>query len=136
MISNKLLSNSHLPILGIGNDIIEVERIRKSVEKYGERLLDRLLTQKEKAYCLEFRDPALRIAGRFAAKEAIAKALGCGFGENIAWREIEILNNLSGKPEVHLAASLNDRFRSPQILVSISHCKLFATAIAIRYHPI
>ena len=132
MTSKTLTPNSSFPILGIGNDIIEVQRVRKSVEKYGERLLDRLLTSKEKAYCLEFKDPALRIAGRFSAKEAIAKALGCGFGENVAWQEIEILNNPDGKPEVYLAAPLKARFNNPQILVSISHCKLFATAMAIH----
>lgn len=120
------------PIAGIGNDIIEVQRVRKSVEKHGERLLDKLLTAREKSYCLEFGDPALRIAGRFAAKEAIVKALGCGFGENVAWHEIEILNNAEGKPEVHFSPSLATRFNQPKILVSISHCKLFATAVAIR----
>lgn len=123
---------SDSPIVGIGNDIIEVQRVRKSIERYGERLLDKLLTSREKSYCLEFRDPAARIAGRFAAKEAVVKALGCGFGENAAWLDIEILNNGDGKPEVHLADPLARRFNNPKMLISISHCKLFATAVAIR----
>ncbi len=123
---------SDLSIVGLGNDIIEVQRVRKSVQTYGERLLDKLLTPREKSYCLAFRDPALRIAGRFAAKEAIVKALGCGFGANAAWHEIEIVNNAEGKPEVFLSQPLNDRFNHPNLLISISHCKLFATAVAIR----
>jgi len=123
---------SNSSIVGIGNDIIEVQRVRKSVERYGERLLDKLLTPREKSYCLEFRDPTVRIAGRFAAKEAVVKALGCGFGENAAWLDIEILNDADGKPEVYLAASLAQRFNNPKMLISISHCKLFATAVAIR----
>ncbi len=119
-------------ILGLGNDIIEIDRIRASLQKYGERILDKLLTEKEKAYCLEFRDPAIRFAGRFAAKEAVVKALGTGFNENASWREIEILNNSDGKPEVTFAATLNERLGNPRVLVSISHCKLYATAVAIR----
>ncbi len=118
-------------ILGIGNDIIEIERVRRSIEKYGERLLDKLLTEKEKCYCLEFRDPAMRFAGRFAAKEAIVKALGCGFGKSAAWRDIEIINNKEGKPEVHLNSALLKQFGNPTVLISISHCKLYATAVAV-----
>jgi holo-[acyl-carrier protein] synthase len=120
-------------MLGIGNDIIEIERVRKSFKNHGEALLNRLLTPKEKAYCLQFKDPALRFAGRFAAKEAIVKALGSGFGKRAFWQEIEILNDQEGRPIASFAPSLVERFGpSLKVLVSISHCDRFATAVAIR----
>jgi holo-[acyl-carrier protein] synthase len=120
-------------MLGLGNDIIEIERIRKSFKNHGEALLNRLLTPKEKAYCLQFKDPVLRFAGRFAAKEAIVKALGSGFGRRAYWQEIEILNDKEGRPIATFAPSLVERFGdSLKVLVSISHCETFATAVAIR----
>src|SRR5271155_5534584 len=95
------------PILGIGNDIIEVERIRKSIDTHGLRLLTRLFTTKEQDYCLKYKDPVPHFAGRFSAKEAVVKALGTGFGEHVSWLDIEILNDTLGKPHV---------FFSPQLL--------------------
>ncbi|MBS3905088.1 MAG: holo-ACP synthase [Simkania sp.] len=119
-------------ILGIGNDIIEIERIRLSIENHGDRFLNRLFTPRERAYCLGFRDPHPRFAGRFAAKEAVVKALGCGFGKSVSWHDVEIINNEEGKPIVHLAAHLLQKFGTRDILITISHCKLYATAVAIR----
>lgn len=118
-------------VLGIGNDIIEIERIRKSMQSYGHRLIDRLFTQKEQDYCLKYKDPVPRFAGRFSAKEAISKALGKGFGEHVAWKDIEILNDSDGKPAVFFSDDLNQRMHHPCVLVSISHCQLYATAFAI-----
>ncbi len=119
-------------ILGLGNDIIEVERIRQAAQE--ERFLARLFTEKERTYCLKHKDPAERIAGRFAAKEAIVKALGCGgFGENISWLDIEILNDEKGKPEVFFSEVAKKRFGNPSIMLSISHCESFATAVAIWF---
>lgn len=118
-------------IVGIGNDIIEVERIRKSIKQHGERFFQRILTQKEQEYCLQHNDAAPRVAGRFSAKEAIAKALGTGFGEHLAWLDIEIINDLEGKPEVFFSEKANKRFHNPQVLLSISHCKEYATAVAL-----
>lgn len=68
-------------VLGIGNDIIEVDRIRKASEE--DRFTSRLFTEKERQYCLKHQDPAERLAGRFAAKEAVAKALGCGASSSL-----------------------------------------------------
>jgi holo-[acyl-carrier protein] synthase len=119
-------------VLGVGNDIIEVDRIREGIATHGARFLSRLFTLKEQEYCLNHQDSAPRFAGRFAAKEAIVKALGVGFGEEISWLDIEILSNDAGMPIVHLSKGANEKFRHPKILLSISHCKLFATAIALR----
>lgn len=113
---------------GIGVDIIEIERIRKTLENTQGAFLDKFLTPAEKAYCLTYKDPAPQVAGRFAAKEALAKALGCGFGEELAFGDIEILNNEKGKPIARLAPQATVRFDSPTIHLSISHCKTHAVA--------
>lgn len=118
-------------IAGLGNDIIEIERVKKGFEEHKQKFLDRLFTKKEQEYCQKQKDPFPRFAGRFAAKEAIVKALGQGFGSEISWNDIEILADELGKPIVHLSKPLNDRFNHPQILLSISHCREYATAVAI-----
>ncbi|MES2345103.1 MAG: holo-ACP synthase, partial [Chlamydiota bacterium] len=111
-------------ILGLGTDIIEIERIRKSMDHHGYRLISRLFTTKEQDYCFKYKDPTSHFAGRFAAKEAIVKALGTGFGEHASWQDIEVLNDEKGRPVVHFSNSLNKQFNNPQILISISHCEL------------
>ncbi|CRX39517.1 holo-ACP synthase [Estrella lausannensis] len=121
--------------LALGTDIIEIQRIRESIERRGEPFLRRILTPSEYDYCMRFNPPYARIAGRFAGKEAIAKALGTGIGEEVSWLDIEILNEASGKPTVILsekAQGLVDSItRNGHILISISHCKEFATATAL-----
>lgn len=117
-------------IEGLGTDIVEVDRIRGSIERHGLQFLDRLFTQKEQDYCSKFQDPAPHFAGRFAAKEAIAKALGTGFGADLGWHDIEIENDERGKPVVHLSEKV---LKNCKILLSISHCVAYATATAILY---
>src|SRR5579872_7504809 len=102
------------PILGIGNDIIEIERIRKSFEHHGYRLISRLFTTKEQDYCLKHKDPIPHFAGRFSAKEAIVKALGTGFGEHVSWKDLEILPDKAGKPQATFSAALNAHFNNPK----------------------
>jgi holo-[acyl-carrier protein] synthase len=116
---------------GLGTDIIEVERIRSNLKKYGEEFLDKILTPLEKSHSLKFKDPTLHVAGRFAAKEAISKALGTGFGETLEFHDIEIVNDEKGKPEVRLSQRAAEAYDHPQFLLSISHCKSHATATAI-----
>jgi len=119
------------PILGIGNYIIEIERIRKSIDTHGLRLLSRLFTTNEQDYCLKYKDPVPHFAGRFSAKEAIVKALGTGFGEHASWLDIEIINDPSGKPNVHFSSAMDKKLKGTSMLVSISHCQLYVTAFAI-----
>lgn len=126
-----MLKNNQLPILGIGNDIIEIERIKEGIETHKQRFLDRIFTFKEQQYCLKFNDPVPHFAGRFAAKEAIAKAFGTGLGEHISWKDMEILSKNGGAPSVEFSEQLNQSFLCPHVLVSISHCKLYVTAVAI-----
>ncbi len=116
---------------GLGNDIIEISRIRQSIERHGAHFLDRLFSQQEQDFCYKYADPVPHFAGRFAAKEAIAKALGTGFGEHLAWHDIEIINDQLGKPIVHLSAALKTKLDNPHIHVSISHSTDYATAVAI-----
>lgn len=118
-------------ILGIGNDIIEVARIKASIERYQTRFLDRLFTPREQGYCLNRKDPALHFAGRFAAKEAIVKALGTGFSQGLTWLDIEIYNDEKGKPCVTYSPKLAHLFHHPLLHLSISHCQHYATAFAI-----
>lgn len=118
-------------IRGIGNDIIEIERIKKNIEHHGERFLNRIFTQTEQNYCLKHRESARHFAGRFAAKEAIVKALGTGFRSGITWTDIEICNDESGKPSVNFSEKLLHLFGSLRFLVTISHCQSYATAVAI-----
>jgi holo-[acyl-carrier protein] synthase len=118
-------------ILGIGNDIIEIERIRKSIDTYGLRMISRLFTTKEQDYCLKYKDPVPHFAGRFSAKEAVVKALGTGFGEHASWLDIEILSEKSGKPCVYFSNALEKKVKGTSLLVSISHCQLYVTAFAI-----
>ena len=115
---------------GLGNDIIEIARIAKAIERNGSRFLDELFTQAEQEYCFQYSQPERHFAGRFAAKESIVKALGTGT-RGIHWLDIEILNDSLGKPIVKLSSSVKDRFNSPELLISISHCKTHATAVAV-----
>jgi len=122
-------------ILGIGTDLIEIERIKRSFERYGARFLDRIFTEREQNYCLKHKQKETHLAGRFAAKEAISKALGTGITEIVGWKDIEIINNTQGKPEVILSnAILANHFNQQghlYIQLSISHTHTHALAFAI-----
>lgn len=118
-------------IAGVGTDIIEIKRVEQSIERYGQKFLDRLFTQKEQEYCLKHRESSTHFAGRFAVKEAIAKALGTGISETLGWLDIEILNDQSGKPLMSLKKHARDAFDSPIIHISISHGRDYAVAFAI-----
>jgi holo-[acyl-carrier protein] synthase len=118
-------------VQGIGSDIIEISRIRASIERHHEHFINKIFTKHEIGYCTQHRDPIPRYAGRFAAKEAIAKALGKGFREGIGWHDIEIMNNADGMPYVNLSSELQATFDNPKIIITISHCREYATATAL-----
>ncbi len=119
-------------VLGIGNDILEIERVREAIEEQGDRFIQKLFTKREQAYCIKYSDPLPHYAARFSAKEAIVKALGTGFGEKASFHDIEIINNSHGKPEVFFSDTLNKIFNHPQVLLSISHCKNYVATVALR----
>lgn len=116
-------------VSGLGTDIVEIERIRQSIDRHGQHFLNRLFTQAEQDYCYRFKDPVPHFAGRFAAKEAISKAFGTGFGTHLSWHDIEILSDETGKPNAIISQTC--QFKHAQILVSISHSKDYATAVAM-----
>jgi len=118
-------------ILGLGNDIISIKRIEEAIEKRGQRFLDRIFTQTEQEYCLKHKESSRNFSGRFAAKEAAAKAIGTGLGQTVNWLDIEIINDASGKPNVKLSQKLADTLGNVEFLISISHCKEYAIATAI-----
>ncbi len=118
---------------GLGNDLIEIERIRLGIDRHGTHFLDRLFSRREQDYCYKYQDPIPHFAGRFAAKEAIAKALGTGFGADLAWHDLEILANDRGAPVVLISPTLAKRFDSPRFLLTISHAREYALATAIWY---
>jgi holo-[acyl-carrier protein] synthase len=121
-------------ILGLGIDIIEVERIRSSHAKFGERFLNRILHANEIQYCLSHRDPGPFLAARFAAKEAISKAFGTGIGAQLGWQDMEVARKESGEPYVILhergQALLQSR-GARMVLISLSHTQAHAAAVAI-----
>jgi holo-[acyl-carrier protein] synthase len=124
--------------LKVGTDICSVERIRNAYERYGEKLLDRILTGNEKHY-VKGRGKRLveSLAGRFAAKEAVGKALGVGL-RGVAWKEIEIGRSPSGEPSVVLhgrADKIARHLQISQIAISISHERDYAIALAVASGP-
>ncbi|MEW6719103.1 MAG: holo-ACP synthase [Thermodesulfobacteriota bacterium] len=89
-------------ILGVGVDIVDVSRVKKLLERHGDRFLSRVFTEGERKYAMGGANPAERLAGRFAVKEALLKALGTGKSQGILWVDIETLRGTAGKPVVHL----------------------------------
>jgi holo-[acyl-carrier protein] synthase len=121
-------------ILGTGIDIVEVDRIRGSFEKFGERFVNRILCPAEITYCLKHRDPAPYLAARFAAKEAISKAFGTGIGAELGWQDMEIGRKPSGEPFVILHANgvrLLAARQGRTMHLSLSHTQTYAAAVAI-----
>ena len=121
-------------ILGIGTDITECLRIAQMIERHGELFITRVYTPDEIQYCQSRKQSTQHFAGRWAAKEAVLKAVGTGWRRGISWRDVEIKNERGGKPTVALHAGLRDvadELGIGQILVSISHCRSHATAYAL-----
>lgn len=129
-----------MEIVGIGTDIVACLRIGRMIEQHGERFLMRVYTDREMRYCQARKHAVEHYAGRWAAKEAILKCLGTGWRRGISWTDVEIRNNPDGKPQVHVCGGAKDVLQQLQIsdiLISISHCRAYATAhaIAVRNSP-
>lgn len=118
-----------------GVDIVGIERMDKAVHQWGSRFLEKIFTQKELTQAKERGLPAQHLAGKFAAKEAVFKALSeFRNGESLQWRDIEVLNYTDGRPQVFLhkgADLIQKKFVLSQIQVSISHDKQWAVANAV-----
>ena len=123
-----------MDILGIGTDIVECPRIGKMIEQYGELFLRRIYTAREIRYCQAKKHAIEHFAGRWAAKEAILKAMGTGWSRGIAWTDIEVRTGTTGQPQVMVCGIAKEVARErgiAEILISISHCRTYATAYAI-----
>ncbi|NGX49257.1 MAG: Holo-[acyl-carrier-protein] synthase [Candidatus Anoxychlamydiales bacterium] len=118
-------------IKGIGTDIIEIERLRLVIKRKGAPFLEKIFTEAERKYCIKFKDSTIHYAARFSAKEAIAKALGTGFGKDLSFLDIEITNDEKGKPLAKLSKEAEKKFNKPEILISISHTDALAITFAI-----
>lgn len=121
-------------IFGIGIDVVEVERIALAIERHGEPFLAKLFTASERAYCQGQKKPALHYAARFAAKEAVSKALGTGIGGQAGWLDLEITRDPSGAPKLMLQGNAADFARQngiSEIQISLTHAREYAAANAI-----
>jgi holo-[acyl-carrier protein] synthase len=112
-------------IIGMGVDITEVRRLRQAIEKWGDDFLNRVFTREELENAKTRGSLHQHLAGRFAAKEAVFKALG---DVGLNWRDVQILNNNEGKPYCEILKGKGKRF---SVYISISHVKTYAVASAI-----
>jgi len=117
-----------------GVDIVSCDRLRKAIEKHGDRFLHRVFTQVELDYCAGKKRRIEHLAGRFAAKEAVLKVLGTGWQNGISWTEIEVSNLPSGQPQVNLSGKCKQIAEGQglqRFLISISHIETHAISSAI-----
>ena len=123
-------------IFGTGIDTIEVPRIARTIEQYGDQFLNRIFTKLEIGYCNSRKMSAEHFAARFAAKEAFAKAIGTGIRQGFIWNEVEVRKEYSGKPILIVNGSMITKTarivgEKYQIQVSLSHTKTIAEAMVI-----
>jgi len=121
-------------IFGTGIDIIEVDRIKNSIQKYSDRFKKKIFTQKEIDYCHSQADPAKHFAARFTVKEAVLNCFGTGMTGGILWKDIEVDKMNSGQPVLNLHGNgkkLFNQLNLKHIHVSITHDKTYAAAHAI-----
>jgi holo-[acyl-carrier protein] synthase len=120
-------------LLGLGCDVVEIERIRRAVERHGERFLKRVFTDEERAYCAGRKFAEKHLAARFAAKEAVSKAFTTGIGAELGWRSASIAHGSRQEPLVLLdekGRALLASVGATGVLVSLSHSDTVAMAVA------
>lgn len=121
-------------VLGIGIDLVEVERLAGALGRHGERFIRRVFTPAEAAACADRRDRLQALAARFAAKEACMKALGCGWAAGVGFTQIEVVRGLAGRPGLALhgaAARVANRLGAAKVHVSLTHQPSSAAAIVV-----
>ena len=123
-----------MSVLGIGVDMVEVERIQHSLDRFGERFMKRVFTEVEIAYCQSMKFPARHFAARFAAKEAVSKAFGTGIGKAMGWKDIDVHRKPSGEPFVVLdggAKKLAEERKVSKVSITLSHTEHHAMAMIV-----
>lgn len=122
-------------IVGVGTDMIEIARIEESIERFGERFLERVYAPGEIAYCRsKIKTSGESFAARFAAKEAAAKALGTGISRGVSWREFEVTRQPGRRPELVLhgrAAEIASALGITRLSLSLSHSRELAIAVVV-----
>jgi len=121
-------------VLGVGADLVDVERIRGICERHGDRFIERVFTAEERRYCLDMRNPYPHLAARFAAKEAISKAFGTGIGEDLGWQSMGVVHSELMQPLAVLtegAQTLLQERGGKDVLLTLSHTATTAMAVAI-----
>ncbi|OAM88338.1 holo-ACP synthase [Termitidicoccus mucosus] len=127
-------------LVGLGADIVDIDRIRGVHERQGERFLRRVFTDEELGYCLAIKHPHKHLAARFAAKEAVSKAFTTGIGAELGWHSISVYHGARHEPLVRLDAAgeaLLRRAGATRILLTLSHTDTAAMAVAalVREQP-
>jgi holo-[acyl-carrier protein] synthase len=121
-------------IIGAGVDIIEIARLRNALERLKDRFIQRVFTPEEQQFCNQHRDPAPHYAARFAAKEAMFKALGTGWAKGVTWQDVEVLRQQKEAPTLRLhgeAQRLSQLMGATRIHLSLSHSEHSAIAMVI-----
>lgn len=120
-------------LLGLGSDLIEVDRVRGVLERQGDRFLDRVFTDEERAYCSGMKHPHKHYAARFAAKEAVSKAFTTGIGAELGWKSISVYHGSRHEPLVRLdekGEALLKQVGGTNVLLTLSHTDTAAMAVA------
>ena len=123
-----------MDVIGIGIDSVDVERFTKAAKTRGRQFLERIFTARELEYAGTKKDNFTHMAGKFAAKEAVLKALGSGLTSRMEWRDIEVWNEESGKPNVRLTGEVErvgTALGVKNIIISMSHTRTYAVASVI-----
>lgn len=121
-------------VLGVGTDLIEIARVEASLERYGQRFLERVFTPQEIEYCMRKRRPAESLAARFAAKESGAKALGTGISRGVSWKEIEVRRLPGERPTLHWSGRAEElalAMGANRTSLSVTHARDVAMAVVI-----
>lgn len=118
-------------IEGIGVDVIEIPRIQRAIDEWGDTFLEKIFTASELSYARARKNATQHIAGRFAVKEAVAKALSTGWSGGFRWKDVEVENDASGKPSVRLHGHVLALLKGSRILVSISHSDNVVVGFAV-----
>lgn len=123
-----------MSVIGIGVDLVEGARIEHSLERFGDKFLQRVFTEGEIAYSKSMKFPARHLAARFAAKEAVSKAFGTGIGKSMGWRDIDVQKKPSGEPFLVLtggAEQLAKKRNVTNAMITLSHTDHHAMAVIV-----
>lgn len=127
----KTLNNTRGTILGIGVDVVDVPRMKEVLEKQGDHFYKKIFSDMEVAYCKTRKRPYIHFAARFAAKEAVAKAMRTGWSGAFRWKDIEVVNDDSGAPHILLCGEVAKALEKCNVHLSISHTDTTVVAFVI-----